>query len=336
MTEANILLVDDDPGSIQALSRMLSGQGRFRFATSGSEALRLARESVPDLVLLDAEMPGMSGFQVCAAMKADPLLADVPVIFVTSHSEPDFEVSGLALGAVDFIAKPMRAPLVVARVQTHLRLKHTADELRQRATIDALTGVANRRLFDETLAREWLRVQRSGRPISLLMIDVDFFKRFNDRYGHASGDECLRALARALQQAMRRPGDLLARYGGEEFVALLPDTPAAGARHVAQVVLAAIAALAIPHADSSVARHVTASVGVASFDASSRAWSEPSPGARSADELARPLAAALLLAADRALYSAKHAGRAQGRYLAFDDAHDAQRAAPLAAAPTPA
>jgi diguanylate cyclase (GGDEF)-like protein len=233
----NILLVDDDPSTIQLLGRMLADVGNLRFATSGKDALRLAHESAPDLVLLDAEMPGMSGFQILEALKADPVLEDVPVIFITNHSEPTFELTGFELGAADFIARPVSAPLVVARVKTQLRVKRIADELRRIATIDVLTDVANRRGFDDALEHEWRRARRAGDPLALLMIDVDHFKSFNDRYGHPAGDVCLRAVARALVGASLRPADLVARYGGEEFVVLLPQTPRVGAEHVAHSIL---------------------------------------------------------------------------------------------------
>src|SRR5664280_2921064 len=166
--------------------------------------------------------------------KAEPALADVPVIFVTSHSEAAFEVAGFEMGAADFIAKPVSAPLVLARVKTQLRVKRMGDELRRIATTDGLTGVANRRRFDESLEREWRRARRSGDPLALLMIDIDHFKLFNDRYGHPAGDACLRSVAQALVGASLRPADLVARYGGEEFVVLLPKTPRAGAEHLAR------------------------------------------------------------------------------------------------------
>ena len=327
----NILLVDDDPGTIQLLGRILSDLGNLRFATSGEDALRLARESAPDLMLLDAEMPGMSGFQVCEALKADPALADVPVIFVTSHSEAAFEVAGFELGAADFIAKPVSAPLVLARVKTQLRVKHMADELRRIATIDVLTGVANRRRFDESLEREWRRARRSGEPLALLMIDVDHFKPFNDRYGHPAGDACLRSVAQALVGASLRPADLVARYGGEEFVVLLPQTPRGGAEHVAHDVLDAVEALGIAHEASLTARHVTVSVGVACYDDDSECWVAPSAASRFADDLrARCSPIDLVQAADKALYSAKHAGRAQARLLDIADVDTPQLARDIA------
>jgi diguanylate cyclase (GGDEF)-like protein len=323
----DILLVDDDPGAIQLLSRILAGSGRLRFAMNGEDAIRLAHESTPDLMLLDAEMPGMSGFQVLEALKAEPALADVPVIFVTSHAEAAFEVAGFELGAADFIAKPVSPALVRARVDTQLRAKHTADALRRVATVDVLTGVANRRRFNDALERECRRARRSGEPLALLMIDVDHFKRYNDHYGHPAGDACLRAVAQALLLACLRPADLVARYGGEEFVLMLPHTPRAGAQYMAHKVLDAVEGLCIPHAKSSMAGHVTVSVGVACYDADSESWVEPSSDSRLMDEtVTRGFPLELVQAADRALYSAKHAGRGQARLLDVADVGAPERA----------
>ena len=318
MTDS-ILLVDDDPASIQLLGRMLANVGQLRFATNGEDALRLAHEVAPDLVLLDAEMPGMSGFQILEELKADPVLGNVPVIFVTSHSEPAFELAGFELGAADFIAKPVSAPLVVARVKTQLRVKRIADELPRIATIDVLTGVVNRRGFDEALAHEWRRAQRAGDPLALLMIDVDHFKAFNDRYGHPAGDVCLRAVAQALVGASLRPADLVARYGGEEFVVLLPQTPRDGAEHVACGVLDAVEALTIRHEASSAACHVTVSAGIACYDEASECWAAPPADSRSADLGACCSALDLVRAADKALYHAKRSGRAQAMLLDICD-----------------
>jgi PleD family two-component response regulator len=222
MKRSKILLVDDDLGTIKLMSHMLTGIAEVQFATGGEDALSLIRDSPPALILLDAQMPGMTGFQVCETLKADVALAQIPVIFVTSRNEPAFEVAGFELGAVDFITKPVSPPLLVARVKTQLRLKQLSDELRHMATIDGLTNVANRRHFDDALNSEWMRLRRSGDPVSLLLIDVDHFKLFNDRYGHPAGDVCLQLVARALTQACLRPADLVARYGGEEFILLLP------------------------------------------------------------------------------------------------------------------
>ena len=316
----DILLVDDDSSSIRLMARILSGLGSLRFATSGPEALRLARESTPDLVLLDAEMPGMSGFQVLEALKAEPALIDVPVIFVTSHSEAAFEVAGFEIGAADFIAKPVSPPLVLARVKAQLRVKQMADELRRISTVDALTGVANRRCFDGALTREWQRTRRTGESLALLLADVDHFKLYNDHYGHPAGDACLRAVAQALVAATHRPADLVARYGGEEFVMLLPGTPRAGAQHMAHRVLDAVEALSINHATSPTAGHVTVSLGLACYDEESATWVEPSPESRFHNELQlHSKMGDLVKAADEALYAAKRGGRAQARLLDVAD-----------------
>lgn len=316
----DILLVDDDPSIIRAMARILDGIAPLRFATSGAEALCLARECAPDLILLDAEMPEMSGFQVCEALKRDPALAEVPVIFVTSHAEPDFEVAGFQIGAADFIAKPVKPPLVLARVKAQLRVKQMADELRRISTVDVLTGVANRRCFDDALAREWRRAGRGGEPLSLLMIDVDHFKLFNDHHGHPAGDVCLRAVAQALAGATQRPADLVARYGGEEFVLLLPATPRGGAEHIAHRVLDVVEALAIPNAVSPTAQHVTVSLGLACYDETSASWVQHAPDSRFQNDLeGRSKAGDLVKAADVALYAAKRAGRAQARLLDVAD-----------------
>ncbi|MEO8215148.1 MAG: diguanylate cyclase, partial [Myxococcales bacterium] len=254
--------------------------------------------------------------ETCQALKADPALGDLPVIFVTSHSEPAFELKGFEVGAADFIAKPVSAPLLLARVKTQLRVKRLADELRRIATIDTLTGVPNRRLFDQSLETEWRRSRRTSDPIALLMIDVDHFKLFNDRYGHLAGDACLHSVAQALRRTSLRPGDLVARYGGEEFVVLLPQTSRSGAEHVANGVLDAVAALGIVHEASSTAAHVTVSVGIGCYDQDGQSRAQPRDAFRfTEDTRIRCSPIDLVETADKALYSAKHCGRAQARLL---------------------
>ena len=303
MNNSNILLVDDDPLMIHRMSRILSDVAELRFATDGESALRLARDEPPDLILLDAEMPGMSGFQVCESLKADPDLAEVAIIFVTSHSETSVHIAGLEMGAVDFIAKPISEPLLLVRVKSQLRIKRLTDELRRVSTVDALTQIANRRRFDEQLSREWQRCSRSKGVITVLLIDVDYFKRFNDHYGHPAGDTCLSTVANVLAQSCQRPADLAARYGGEEFVVLLPDVSLAGAHRVAQRILDAMDDLALPHAGSAITNHVTVSVGIGFLDNVPQACTERD----------------LIAAADKALYAAKSAGRAQA--WALDAVH---------------
>jgi len=261
----SLLIVDDDTSAIRILSKAIGSLGKVRFATNGSDALRAAQEERPDLVLLDAEMPGMGGFEVCERMKTEMELRDVPVIFITSHTEANMEEAGLALGAVDFIGKPIRPAIVNARVKTHLHLKLAMDRLNLLAQTDGLTGLANRRFLDQTIEREWLRTRRNGQPFSLLLMDIDYFKRYNDRNGHLQGDQCLIAVAHALRACINRPADLVARYGGEEFAVLLPETDHVGACRMAEQLGDAVRHLNIPHPDSPHG-NVTVSIGVASFD----------------------------------------------------------------------
>jgi len=305
---SSILIVDDDPASIQALGGMLTPFGELRFALSGEEALSLATQAPPDLVLLDVNMPGMSGFDVCRRLKADPRLCETPVVFVTGHSDLASEVTGLEAGAVDFISKPLAQPLVVARVRTQLRLRQLTEALRQSARTDGLTGLANRRSFDEELQHEWRRACRRQEPLSLVLLDIDHFKAFNDHYGHPAGDRCLQAVARAIGAVIRRPSDLAARYGGEEFAVVLPATDAGGAQHIAQNLVRAVAALEIPHAASPQARHVTISAGATT--------------ALRPERNTQP--AQLIDAADAALYQAKHLGRNQAVFTAFSPSGQAE------------
>jgi diguanylate cyclase (GGDEF)-like protein len=255
----SILLVDDDPTAIRVLSRILNDFAPLRFATSGQVALKLARETVPDLVMLDVEMPELSGFEICKAFKSDPRLAAVPIIFITSHESPQLETVGLQLGGADFISKPPHASLVLARVRTYQQLKSLSDTVRSAVTMDFLTGTTTRRQMEKTLAQEWLRSQRSHAPLSLLLADIDDFTRFNADFGEETGDSCLRAVADALRSVAQRPTDLLARHGGGRFALLLPDTASEGAISIAGRALQAIDALPAPDADPG--RRITVSVG---------------------------------------------------------------------------
>jgi diguanylate cyclase (GGDEF)-like protein len=311
----SILVVDDDPGMIQVMARILKDLGVVRFATSGEAALKLVHELRPDLILLDAEMPGMSGFVLFDALRAVPELIDVPVMFVTSHSEPAFEVCALDMGAADFVGKPVNPSLLKARVKTHLRVKHLADELRRTAATDGLTGIANRRHFDDILEREWQRSRRNSDPLGLLLIDVDHFKLYNDHYGHPKGDYCLQEVVRVVKGAVRRKPDLVARCGGEEFAVLLPHTKRGGADFVAQRILELMNARRLRHERSPSADHVTVSIGIACYDEASASWATPAAIRELRGDVPRVSASDLLLAADRALYRAKGAGRARACLL---------------------
>ena len=320
--DASLLLVDDDPAAILVMSHILGEFGNQRFATSGEVALRLAHESPPDLILLDSAMPGMDGFATCALLKADPAFADIPVIFVTSRKELSFEITGFSLGAVDFITKPVVAPLVLARVKAQLSIKSAVDQLRGFSAIDALTNVGNRRQFDKSFEQEWRRAWRGGGPLALLLIDVDHFKLYNDAFGHQAGDVCLQAIATVLKTCALRPADILARYGGEEFALILPQTSPRGAARIAQAMINAVNALALPHPASPTAPHVTISIGVATYDDLFIGWSLSSDARIGVDFGGPTNAADLLFAADKALYRAKHAGRAQMQTVVIGNVSD--------------
>ena len=291
-----ILVVDDAMENIQILHGALQDEQEVLFALDGPRALELARTQHPDLILLDAVMPGMDGYALCAALRAAPETSDIPVMFVTALTSPEDETRALEAGAADFITKPVNAAVVRARVRTQLTVKRQADALRALTLTDPLTGVANRRAFDERLEAEWRRCARAGLPVSLILVDVDHFKMYNDHYGHQAGDAGLVQVAAGLRRAAGRTHDLVARYGGEEFAILLPQLDAAGAECVARRLQHALAQLNLPHAASPTSSRLTVSRGLAT----------QVPGEDQA-------AAALVAAADTQLYEAKADGRNQYR-----------------------
>ena len=289
--KAKVLLVDDVATNIQLLAGILGDEHELFFATRGEKALELARDSLPDLILLDVMMPEMDGHEVCRRLKSDPRTQGIPVIFVTAMGEEADETLGFELGAVDYITKPLSAPIVRMRARNHLELKRQRDLLLKLSLNDPLTGIANRRRFDEALTAEWSRCQRNGAPLTLIMIDVDRFKAYNDRYGHVAGDDCLRRVACALGQLTGRPADLVARYGGEEFAVLLPEIDRDHALEMAERMRRAVHEAELPHEGSEHGR-ITISLGVAA----------PHPSRDQTPEQ-------LVERADRALYRAKESGR---------------------------
>ena len=258
-----VLVVDDSRTLCHLLGNLLCPRYRVLTAENGGDGFTLALQCKPDLILLDIMMPDMDGFAVCRRLKQDSRTREIPVLFLTALGGEKDEMRALEAGGIDFILKPVSPPVLAARVRNQLELKHHQDRLRNLSLLDGLTGIANRRRFDQYLELEWQRCSRNGQPLSLVMGDVDFFKAYNDGYGHGRGDECLRAVAKVFGQALRRPADLAARYGGEEFVCVLPETDQEGARIVADQVMVQMADLALPHAFSPVSRWVTVSVGVA-------------------------------------------------------------------------
>lgn len=255
----SILIVDDDRINRAALAELLQDDCRLLLAKDGPSALRRMLEEDISLVLLDISMPGMDGYEVLRQIKADPRTTDISVIFITGQTEEADEERGLLLGAADYVSKPIRPAIVRARIRAHLRFAMQRRELARLSSQDSLTGIANRRHFDEALERACRHAARTGEAIGLAMIDVDHFKQYNDGYGHGAGDDALCQVAGILQGVARRPYDMAARYGGEEFVLLLRE--AAHFADTLEQLRHEIMGLQIPHALSETAAVLTISGG---------------------------------------------------------------------------
>lgn len=299
-----VLVVDDEPANLQLIADLLESEGyMLTFANNGRSAIEAARTALPTLILLDIGMPDIDGIQVCRELKQLSSTRDIPIIFVTSHEHE--VLNAFKAGGVDYIRKPVHAAELRARVHVHMRIVQLIDqlafsnqklseantELARLSFTDALTGIANRRHFDGVLETEWRRGMRGELPLSVLLIDVDHFKRVNDEFGHQVGDEVLREVGRLLRGHAQRGADLAARYGGEEFVLVLPNTAADSALAQAERLREAVEQLdlsaLLPNP-----RRLTISIGVASAVPTSETAS-----------------ASLLQRADQALYQAKQNGR---------------------------
>lgn len=322
--KVRVLLVDDQLIIVEAVRRMLSDQAdiEFHYVTDASLAPQTALQLQPTVILQDLVMPTIDGFGLIKIYRDEESLRHVPVIVLSAKEDPKLKAHSFATGANDYMVKLPDKLELLARVRYHSgahisRLqrdqafrflresqKNLADAniaLQKLAAIDALTGIANRRRFDETMQTEWQRAQRDKKPLTLLMCDVDFFKLYNDSFGHLAGDLCLKKVAAVLTEHLKRPADLAARYGGEEFAIILPETPLTGALIVAESCRRHLEQLAIENPQATTDRSsVTMSVGVASVI--------PSPLSRVED---------LIELADQALYAAKTAGR--NRVMCADD-----------------
>ena len=286
-----ILIIDDDKRYLQSLEALLEPQYEVISDSDSLNTLGIAMTQHPYLILLDLMMENIDGFQVIRELKQNLETADIPVIIITGSHESRDETMCLRLGAVDYITKPYNPEIVRARVHTHVELKRQKELLKILSYQDGLTGIANRRYFDDTLIREHRRCLRTGSYLSALMIDIDFFKKYNDIYGHLTGDDCLKLVTQTMNSRLNRPSDLLARYGGEEFVCILPDTDMEGAVKVAEDLRTAVKDQQIPH-ESGIDGVVTVSIGVVS--------GLPAEGADPRK---------FLLQADHCLYEAKVSGR---------------------------
>lgn len=325
-SKGDILIIDDTPNNVRLLSTLLTNHGyEVRGVINGEIGLRAARSAVPDLILLDISMPKLSGYDVCEALKADPLTQAVPVIFISAFNEVSDKVKAFEVGGVDYITKPFQWAEVLARVQNQLKIRLLQKQLQARntqlhleiqerakaeaalqaaneklqalANQDGLTGTSNRRHFDDYLLRWWRDLAHHQGIISLILCDVDFFKPFNDHYGHLEGDRCLQILVQAIQNALNAiapPHSLLARYGGEEFAIVLPETDIHQAQRIAEGIQDHVAQAQIPHAYSAIHPMVTFSLGIATLH----------PTADSSPD-------DLISQADQALYMAKFQGRNQ-------------------------
>lgn len=288
-----ILIVDDMTTNLLLLSDLLRDEYEIKIAKNGTKALEILNApNEIDLVLLDIEMPDINGYEVCRKLKNNNQTKNLPIIFVTAKNSEEDEEFALNLGAIDYIIKPFNKAIVKLRLRNHLELKLKTDMLEQLSMYDGLTNIRNRRFFDEAFEKTFLEVKREKISLAVLMIDIDFFKPYNDNYGHGKGDEALKKVANALQSTIKRPSDLVARYGGEEFIILLKDIDKAGLQTVANNLLEDVRDLKIPHEFSKVEKFITVSIGVSYYTPNSDITKLE-----------------LLIKADETLYKVKNSGR---------------------------
>lgn len=319
--QARILLVDDDPGAIRLMHHMLKGYRQVRFATRARDALELIEREPPDLILLDAEMPDGNGFVLCEKLQQLPHTREIPVLFVTAHTDMSFEVRALSCGAADFITKPISAPIFQLRVSHHLRTKRQMDLLRQLATIDPLTALPNAVAFQQMLRQEWRHSELHQRPLSLLLVDLDQFRKYNWRQGHQEGDQRLIDTAEVLRQ-MQQSSDTVARVGGDEFAWLMPGADAQELEERAQ----SLHALLNTGRDSDPARAMAHSVcsGGSSRQASSELWGQQAQRV----EMAGSSHTQLLDVARRSLTLARQQGHGRLMTVTLHEAQRVRHAAP--------
>jgi diguanylate cyclase (GGDEF)-like protein len=289
--EFTILITDDEKTNLDILGSILSPIYNLLISRNGPRALELAKENKPDLILLDVLMPEMSGFEVITKLKESEITDKIPVIFITGLTDTANEEKGFFLGAVDYITKPFVKSIVKARVNTHIKIVDQMRTIERIGLIDPLTKISNRRGFEDRLSAEWGRAFREKIPISILLMDIDKFKNYNDTYGHQQGDMALKAFAQISSKTLVRPVDFAARWGGEEFVILLPGTDVTGAAEVAERVRKNVEATVI-HTEEGEETRTTVSIGVNSLIPDADA---------SVDDF--------LKKADKALYKAKETGR---------------------------
>ena len=288
-----ILVVDDMTTTLLLIHDLLKDTYEVKIAKSGTKALEILESPNDiDLILLDIEMPDMNGYDVCKRIKNNETIKNIPIIFITGRTSQEDEEYGLNLGAIDYITKPFNKAIVKLRIKNYLDLKIKNDMLEKLSMYDGLTNIRNRRFFDETFEKTFNEIKRDKKSLAVLMIDIDFFKPYNDNYGHGQGDETLRKVAKALEKTIKRASDFVARYGGEEFVILLKDINKDGVEAVANNLLNAVRELKITHEFSKIENYVTISIGASFYNSSSDITKLE-----------------LLLKADETLYNVKNSGR---------------------------
>ena len=288
-----ILAVDDMTTTLLLIHDLLKDTYEVKIAKSGTKALEILESPNDiDLILLDIEMPDINGYDVCKRIKNNETIKNIPIIFITGRTSQEDEEYGLNLGAIDYITKPFNKAIVKLRIKNYLDLKIKNDMLEKLSMYDGLTNIRNRRFFDETFEKTFSEIKRDKKSLAVLMIDIDFFKPYNDNYGHGQGDETLRKVAKALEKTIKRASDFVARYGGEEFVILLKDINKDGVEAVANNLLNAVRELKITHEFSKIENYVTVSIGVSYYNSSSDITKLE-----------------LLLKADETLYNVKNSGR---------------------------
>jgi two-component system chemotaxis family response regulator WspR len=280
-----VMLVDDQSFVAELLQRQLTNEKdiNFHYCQDPSQAVGTAEKIGPTVILLDFTMPSIDGLTLCNFFRAHPATRDIPIIMLSSNDDPVTKAQAFEAGANDYLVKLPDSIELIARLRYHsaayinklqrddayralrasqMKLEELNMQLLKLANLDGLTGLANRRHFDERFADEWLRAMRNRRPLTLIMFDVDWFKQYNDKFGHLEGDECLKRVADTTQKVVCRPSDTVARYGGEEFIILLPETDSSGAKLVAEKIRAEIENLHLPNPDSTVIPFITISLGV--------------------------------------------------------------------------
>ena len=264
VTKAKILLVDDEKINTMVLADALKDFELVYQVQSGAEAIKFCKKTPPDLVILDVKMPNMNGHITCKMLKNLPHMQNCPIIFSTSLSSVEDELACWDAGGADFVSKPVTPRTLLKRIWSHIELKLRHDIHQELAFFDGLTGLKNRRFFDDFYQQQIALAKRIDEDLSVIIIDIDFFKQYNDKYGHAQGDTCLRFVAQTIEKQLHRPTDTAARYGGEEFVVVLPNTDLPGAQFVANKIIKQIENEGLVHMGSTF-KIVTASAGVASL-----------------------------------------------------------------------